>query len=851
MPTNVLELNIKDNAEKSAQGLKNLHDMLVRLKQATRGSIGLAKVSDQIEQFGTAVESGLSDSTLGKLERFANVMQKLRTLNGVRLPRIPKTNVPDPTSTIRQSTMQNTGLNDSIPDLTRVSTEAARVNGRFSSLATTARERLAPAVQGLWSRFKSLFAAMNETRKGSISLGTNFLRVGLYRGIDLMLQAIINGFKEGTKNLYTYSSAINGSFAKSMDSMSSKFLHVKNTIATTFAPALNALVPILQSIANAAITVMNIISQLIAVLGGSTVWTEATEAVTSYGDAVAGAGGKQKNLLAGFDQINLITSKGGGGGGGVTGDVNSMFTESNVAGWMQENLANIQMTLGGSELALGALLTFSGHPVMGIALMALGAKTMVDGAILNWDFAQDKVGATLTAIEVLLGGGLMAVGALLAFSGVSVPLGIGLMVTGLVTAGMGIATNWSGMPENISRVLSSIKVILNGAELALGAVLAFSGVNIPLGIALMAVGAIGLVRSGKLEWDSLNGDVNDSLRRIMKIVGGAALGIGAVLAFSGVSIPLGIALIAAGALALVPPSILNWDTLVDTVKAPFRDIGSIISTGLLAVGAILALSGVNIPLGIALIAAGIVTMPGTAEAATLDWEGFKNTVQTTFGDIGTVVSGGMLALGAILALTGVNIPLGIALMAAGGVGLVATTEITWTALGEQISTAFGNICTSITTWFNNVTATIDSWFAKPLKKEVTSAIQVSKSSVTFDNWVDRVNHVAYSAKTILARRLAGYATGGFPDVGELFIARESGPEMVGAIGNRTAVANNQQIVDGVAQGVADANEGQNRLLREQNNLLRQILMKTGEISPSAEFGRVVNQSLDLYSTTAG
>lgn len=46
-----------------------------------------------------------------------------------------------------------------------------------------------------------------------------------------------------------------------------------------------------------------------------------------------------------------------------------------------------------------------------------------------------------------------------------------------------------------------------------------------------------------------------------------------------------------------------------------------------------------------------------------------------------------------------------------------------------------------------------------------------------------------------------YAKGGFPDVGELFIAREAGPEMVGKMGNKTTVANNQQIVDGISEGV--------------------------------------------------
>ena len=51
-----------------------------------------------------------------------------------------------------------------------------------------------------------------------------------------------------------------------------------------------------------------------------------------------------------------------------------------------------------------------------------------------------------------------------------------------------------------------------------------------------------------------------------------------------------------------------------------------------------------------------------------------------------------------------------------------------------------------------------------------------------------------------------FANGGFPEEGQLFFARENGagPEMVGTMGSRTAVANNDQIVDGIRQGVYDA-----------------------------------------------
>lgn len=48
------------------------------------------------------------------------------------------------------------------------------------------------------------------------------------------------------------------------------------------------------------------------------------------------------------------------------------------------------------------------------------------------------------------------------------------------------------------------------------------------------------------------------------------------------------------------------------------------------------------------------------------------------------------------------------------------------------------------------------------------------------------------------------ATGGFPLMGQMFIAREAGPELVGTIGSRTAVVNNDQIVESVSAGVYNA-----------------------------------------------
>ena len=85
----------------------------------------------------------------------------------------------------------------------------------------------------------------------------------------------------------------------------------------------------------------------------------------------------------------------------------------------------------------------------------------------------------------------------------------------------------------------------------------------------------------------------------------------------------------------------------------------------------------------------------------------------------------------------------------------------------------------------------------------------------------------YEGGEINLGKVPTFAAGGFPDRGELFIANEAGPEMIGRFGRRSAVANQDQITDGIATAVYAANTEQNQLLREQNDLLRAILAKPG------------------------
>ena len=98
------------------------------------------------------------------------------------------------------------------------------------------------------------------------------------------------------------------------------------------------------------------------------------------------------------------------------------------------------------------------------------------------------------------------------------------------------------------------------------------------------------------------------------------------------------------------------------------------------------------------------------------------------------------------------------------------------------------------------------------------------------------------------------AEGGQFSTGQMFVAREDGiPEMVGVMGNKATVANNDQIVQGIAFGVASGQAEQNSLLRQQNDYLRQLLAKesTVRVEPSAGWGKFNRRSEEMYARNSG
>lgn len=110
-----------------------------------------------------------------------------------------------------------------------------------------------------------------------------------------------------------------------------------------------------------------------------------------------------------------------------------------------------------------------------------------------------------------------------------------------------------------------------------------------------------------------------------------------------------------------------------------------------------------------------------------------------------------------------------------------------------------------------LTATFKDMFTAPLKKAWNAiASAINKGIKT----INKIPGVSIPSVPKLAKggifengswhNIAKYASGGMPNMGQLFVAREKGPELVSTLKGHTAVMNNDQIVASVSQGVSDA-----------------------------------------------
>lgn len=253
---------------------------------------------------------------------------------------------------------------------------------------------------------------------------------------------------------------------------------------------------------------------------------------------------------------------------------------------------------------------------------------------------KDQISAVTS---LFVGAGLLALGAILTFSGINIPLGIALMAIGALTIYSAVSENWGAIKEALQGELAGIVAIVSVALLALGAIFVFGGVNVPLGLGLLVLGAVGLAATIAANWGVIKEALQGEVGQIVAVVSTALLALGAILLFTGAGIALGLGLILAGAAGLAAAIVPNWESIVEALQGPLGEVIGKISAALLVLGVVLLFTGAGVPLGLGLIAVGAV---GLAAAIAPNWNFLLEKLKGVWEDIkawfNNTVIGGLL-----------------------------------------------------------------------------------------------------------------------------------------------------------------------------------------------------------------
>ena len=132
-------------------------------------------------------------------------------------------------------------------------------------------------------------------------------------------------------------------------------------------------------------------------------------------------------------------------------------------------------------------------------------------------------------------------------------------------------------------------------------------------------------------------------------------------------------------------------------------------------------------------------------------------------------------------------------------------SLVWTWVKEKVITP---ITESIANIYNKAFKPALQLILNGLGRIVNGFIGMVNSVITVLNKIPGVS-LGYLGRW----NVPTLATGGMVDKGQLFVANENGAEMIGNFGNKTAVANNEQIIEGIKRGVEEAMQGSNQTIQ--------------------------------------
>lgn len=728
-----------------------------------------------------------------------------------------------------------------IPIIGRVASEAAYIGSKAFKGMKTVLAGVPPAIRKVSGVFGALihkftsgipvirrFSGGVQNSNNSFGSGVGkLLKYGLgIRSLFVLFNKLRGAMVDGFQNLSKYSNTTNAN----LSTLTSGLTQLKNSLATAFAPILNVVTPILSTLIDYLVTACNAVAQFFAALTGKATYTTAKRVQQDYAaslgdtaDAASGAAEQVKRSLMGFDEINKLEDNSGGSsggsGGGSGGGAGGMFQDqtvtnqfANFAQMVKDAWANADFTeigrIAGEKLN-AALENIQWDEIKATCnKIAKSVATFLNGFIEDTDW--NLVGKTIAeGINTAVG---MAYTFVTTFKWDKFGDAIGSEINGVIKN-----IDWSQAGQAISESVKGILTTFNHAV-------------------------------QEVDWRQLGENVRTAIISIdwKGIISGAAEAAGSIVG--------GATAFVAGLLGDIPGAIHDYfmekkeecggslvKGIFEGIKDALLNVGSWIKenvldpivTGFKNAFGIHSPSTVFAELGeycIQGLFKGLKKIPsGIADIAKSIWDGLKSAWDSLGNKLDVGINLVKKGWDNIAEFIGTAASVAISLFKKGWstiggfVGQVVSIAVSiktkasklWSKFKKQWGTRtaniYANIVSSASSLWNTLKTKWNSFVngrylgakATIETTEYRTTIHQSSGGGSFGGGGRRfAKGGIYDGQKW--RSVTAYATGGLPNAGQMFVAREAGPELVGTIGGHTAVMNNNQIVSSVAAGVYSA-----------------------------------------------
>lgn len=805
MAVDKLSIEVEANTsgvDKLNESLKKLNSNLNKANKAgDNADVGFKKITRAVNGFSRALER----IDITPIERLANALEKISAVKftgtGKQIEKVAKVGeslaVTEPQV---GGEVQTSGATVPTPPVEKMNA--------FAKAAQLGRKAVVGMSKGLGLLGKAASKALHPLSY----LISIFGRMILFNLVFRFLMLISDAVNVGITNLYNYSKAWNNidwmKTQQSMDDLAATAQQLKNTFGVTLMSVLVTMKPILDSIAQAFMNVANAINAFMAAIKGSTTFTKATKQAKEWGEATSSAAKAAKNATAGIDELNIISDSSGGGSSKATPDYSTMFEEVEVPSkikdtvqWLQDHLKEILWLVSMIAAGLLAWKIISSLPAglltlgqqLGLLLAVLGAVSLAFGAVDAW---MNGVDWENTAMMV---GGAVAV-----FLGLWKALGltagaIGLLVSGIVMLVVGIH-DWIKVGKLSNETFA---LMLAGITAVSVALTLLTGSPIPLIIG--AIAALGLTVAKFVQEDEeLCGKISEQWERVKESF--ANLG----EKFSPI-------------IDLIKSAVSG---LIDSIKNFGKTIEPILEAAVELVRMLALAVGEEVPYILAIVSNAIDFISNIISAfgALLhgDFDSFKeylgaavlnlaeiveNIINSKIAFINSLLSNFGTSLSAIFTMIKTTIVTIVTTIKTNIItivrNIISTVVNAITIAKTTILNIFNGIWNGIKSVINTILGGIETLVNGVIGGLNTMINALNSLSFTVPDWVPEIGGQTFSLNipTIATVTLPRLATGGMVEAGQLFIANEAGPEMVGTMGGNTTVANNEQIVSGIQQGV--------------------------------------------------